>query len=201
MSNYRSFKQLAAREIEGVDYRIRRRLGASGTSVVAIHGGGIEPGTTEIAEAVSGLRHGFYTFSGIKPHGNAALHITSRLFDEPLVNGLAAEAAVILSIHGCGDSEPVVFYGGLFHQLAEGIGKRLVSAGFTARKSNRYPGINPHNICNRGRLGKGVQIEVSAGLRRIFFGDLRRMPLKVLSPLAGRFTHAIASALENVPGE
>ena len=66
MSKYRTFRQLSACETEDIDYRIRCRPGRTGIAVVAIHGGGIEPGTSEIAEAVAGDRHSFYTFRGIK---------------------------------------------------------------------------------------------------------------------------------------
>jgi phage replication-related protein YjqB (UPF0714/DUF867 family) len=71
MTPYASYCALQVNETLGVDYRIRVRRGCSGIAVMAIHGGGIEPGTTEIAEAVAGDRHTFYTFSGLKPEGNS----------------------------------------------------------------------------------------------------------------------------------
>ena len=83
MTPYRSFRELARREPKEGAYLIEYRRGASGIAVMAIHGGGIEPGTTEIAEAVAGRDHSFYSFTGIKPEGNWRLHISSRLFDEP----------------------------------------------------------------------------------------------------------------------
>lgn len=43
----------------------------------APHGGGIEPGTSEIADAIGGERGSFYTFGGLKSSGTADLHITS----------------------------------------------------------------------------------------------------------------------------
>lgn len=198
MSTYRSFSQLADHEEEGTDYRIRCRLGTTGIGVVAIHGGGIEPGTTEIAETVAGCRHSLYTFSGIKRRGNAALHITSHLFDEPQINDLVARTAIIFSIHGCRDAEPIVFTGGRHHRLAERMGKMLESAGFRTAKSVRCPGLNTLNICNRGCLAMGVQLEISAGLRRHFFGDLKRQPLQVESPLVDRFVKTVAAAVGNM---
>lgn len=201
MSKYQSFNQLAAHEKEGVDYRIRYRIGRSGIAVGAIHGGRIEPGTTEIADAVAGSRHSFYTFSGIKRSGNDALHITSHLFDEPQGKEVFAGASIVLSIHGCWDSDPIVFIGGRHHQLAERLGNAMENDGFNIGKSMRYPGLSPFNICNRGRLAMGVQLEISAGLRRIFFGDLQCKPLQMFSPLAKRFTQTIATVLGNTAKE
>jgi phage replication-related protein YjqB (UPF0714/DUF867 family) len=31
---------------------------------------------------------------------------------------------------------------------------------------HRFPGRHPRNICNRGRSGEGVQLELSEGLRK-----------------------------------
>ncbi len=201
MSTYRSFSELVAREEEGIDYRIRCRRGSTGIGVVAIHGGEIEPGTTEIAEAVAGCRHSLYTFSGIKPCGNAALHITSHLFDEPQGNDLVARTAIIFSIHGCGDPEPIVFLGGRYHRLARQVGKMLESVGFITGRSSQYPGLSRLNICNRGRLAMGVQLEISAGLRRNFFGDLKRRPLPAGSPLMDRFVKTVTAVIGNMDAE
>ena len=196
MPKYRSFSQLAAGETEGVDYHIRCRFGLSEYAVVAIHGGGIEPGTTEIADAVAGSQHSFYTFSGIKKSGNASLHITSHLFDEPKGRDLVNTVSTVLSIHGCWDSEPIVFVGGRHHQLAKMLGTDLSKVGFSIEKSRRYPGLSPSNICNRGRCAKGVQIEISAGLRRLFFGDLHCVPLDMSSLLLKRFINTLATVLD-----
>ena len=34
-----------------------------------------------------------------------------------------------------------------------------------AKQNSKYRGVNPKNICNRGATGKGVQLEISRGLR------------------------------------
>ena len=74
---YPDFETLSQHEISGVDYRILVRRATTGFSIVAIHGGGIEPGTSELADAVAGLEFSFYAFEGLKGSGNADLHITS----------------------------------------------------------------------------------------------------------------------------
>ena len=101
MLPYHSYRELKENETEGQDYRIRKKWGPSGIAVMAPHGGGIEPGTTEIAEAVAGKAHTFYSFSGLKAKGNARLHITSRRFDEPVGVAIAEHSDVVLTIHGC----------------------------------------------------------------------------------------------------
>ena len=184
-------------ETDGVDYRIRERYGLSGIAVIAIHGGGIEPGTTEIAEALAGERHAFYTFSGLKPSGNACLHITSRHFNEPRGLRLVHHACTVVSIHGCGDTEPVVLLGGRFVRLGQRIKKSLVDAGFPVRRSVRFPGLSPHNICNRCRLRMGVQLEISAGLRSRMFENLSRAQRKKPSPLLFRLVSAVQAALDH----
>jgi phage replication-related protein YjqB (UPF0714/DUF867 family) len=194
---YRSFNHLAANETEGVDYQIRYRIGSSKYAIVAIHGGSIEPGTTEIADAVAGSRHSFYTFSGIKKSGNANLHITSHLFDEPKVSELVKGVSIVLSIHGCWESDSIVFIGGRHNQLSRQLSTALEKTGFKVEKSKRYPGVSPYNICNRGHLAKGVQIEISAGLRRLFFGDLQSALLQISSPILQRFIKTIVTVIDS----
>lgn len=72
-NKYKGFDHLAARESVGVDYQIRRRS-ADTTLVLAPHGGGIEPGTSELAEAIAAGDHSSYIFEGIKARQNGDLH-------------------------------------------------------------------------------------------------------------------------------
>jgi phage replication-related protein YjqB (UPF0714/DUF867 family) len=56
---YKSFGELSYNESEGQDYVIRTCLRNSPVLVMAPHGGKIEPGTAEIAEAIAGNDHSF----------------------------------------------------------------------------------------------------------------------------------------------
>jgi phage replication-related protein YjqB (UPF0714/DUF867 family) len=67
---------------------------------VAPHGGGIEPGTSELADAIAGSDLSFYTFEGLKSSGNTDLHITSTRFDEPMCLTLLASSSVVVTLHG-----------------------------------------------------------------------------------------------------
>lgn len=164
---YESFAQLAAREENGRDYRIRviERVG-SPVIVLAPHGGGIEVGTSELAEMVAGDEHSLFVFEGLKPYGaNRDLHITSHRFDHPHCLALTTAHDVTLAIHGCrGDSH--IFLGGLDADLTARLAKHLTHAGLTARLDGHdYPGRHPLNICNRSARGRGAQLEITRDLR------------------------------------
>jgi phage replication-related protein YjqB (UPF0714/DUF867 family) len=171
MTRYRSIRKLALQEPPGRAFLIQWRRGTSGLVVMAIHGGGIEPGTTEIADAVAGDRHGFYSFVGIKPVGNSSLHLSSRLFDEAIGLRLAASAKTVVSVHGCRGRGAWTYLGGRDEVLQRSVAEALQAAGFSTGKCARFPGASRQNICNRGSSAKGVQLELSLGLRRSFFVD------------------------------
>src|SRR5882724_11484201 len=85
-------------------------------------GGGIEPGTSELAEAIAGADMSFYAFEGLKKKGNGILHITSSRFDEPKAVFLVNASPRVVALHGeldCRDQ--VVFLGG----LDRGLGKHI----------------------------------------------------------------------------
>lgn len=196
MKPYESFTALQTNEIIGTDYRIRVRYGRSGISVMAIHGGGIEPGTTEIAEAVSGEAHTFYSFSGLKPSGNTQLHIPSKKFDEPLGIDIAGRARTVITVHGCKDTNEMTYLGGRHHQLKQKIERTLTAAGFPASESRRFPGIDPKNICNKNQSGMGVQLEISIGMRMQLFKDINRLYRKPITPYFIAYVHALQKAIE-----
>src|SRR5262245_11150501 len=74
---YRNFAALEKHERAGSDYDVLVRRAQDRFAIVAPHGGGIEPGTSELADGVAGLEHSFYTFEGLKTSGNGDLHITA----------------------------------------------------------------------------------------------------------------------------
>jgi phage replication-related protein YjqB (UPF0714/DUF867 family) len=169
---YESFAELAARETDGRDYRIRA-LERKGSLVIVLapHGGRIEIGTSELAELVAGAEHSLFLFEGLKPYGaNRDLHITSHRFDHPRCLALASAHDVTLAIHGC-RGESHIYLGGLDVELTALLGKHLAFAGLTASVDRHcYPGRHPLNICNRSARGRGAQLEITYDLRT---GDSR----------------------------
>lgn len=198
MDTYQNFQQLRQNEKEGVDFRIRQRVvDDAQTVIVAPHGGGIEPGTSEIAEAIAGNDFSFYAFEGIKPGGNRDLHITSTRFDEPRCLKLVQTSERVVTIHGEESDASVVYVGGRDVRLRRRIGAALKKAGFVARAPRRSPlrGEDPRNICNRGISRKGVQLELSAGLRRMLFESLTRCGRQKRTARFDGFVSAIRSTL------
>lgn len=192
---YQNFKDLEEHETREQDYRIRYRYGSSAIAVMAPHGGGIEPGTTQIADAVAGREHTFYAFIGLKQKGNAALHITSRNFDEPRANEIAENSLTVLTIHGCRGDKKCVYIGGRDLRLKKRIAESLQEAGFPVREVERYPGKNPHNLCNRSRSGMGVQLEITSELRREIVPELAEFSIEKASPRFRRFVAAMRRAI------
>lgn len=167
---YSNFCELSRSEKEGADYRIEYRDRGSRILVMAIHGGKIEPGTTEIAHLIAGADYSFYSFMGIKSRGNKNLHIASQLFDEPCGKALAGSAEIAVSIHGHNDFQSeFAMLGGLHEEIIRALNADLIKAGYDVRFPNSgLAGVSAGNICNQCRGGKGVQIEISRKLRERF---------------------------------
>ncbi len=171
---YSCFKDLARYEKEGKDFRIEWRRGRTGLTVMAPHGGGIEPGTSEVARAVAGEEHSFYHLDGLKKTKNRILHLTSTRFDEPIALDLARTSWKVVTIHGCDGFDPVVYVGGLDGQLIERCQRQLEAEGFRTEIHPVFRGDQPANLCNRCMSGKGLQLELSLKLRKSFFRGLSR---------------------------
>jgi phage replication-related protein YjqB (UPF0714/DUF867 family) len=172
---YATYQELARFEHEGVDFTIRQARGKSMTTLVlGLHAGRIEPGISEIVLAVAGDELSYYLFEGIKSQGNKDLHITSTHFDEPGCLALMQTSENVIAIHGERSDDRVVYLGGLDKQLKKHLMTALREHDFMA-KGHAKPllqGASPQNICNRGKSGAGVQLELSNGLRQTFFQSL-----------------------------
>ena len=197
MDKYENFNDLKQHEKEGGDYVILIREKNSRIAVIAIHGGGIEPGTVDIADGVAKGEHTFYAFKGIKRKGNLVLHITSNKFDEPKGVRLVENTDVVVTVHGCKGDDEVVFIGGKNQDLKEKIRYKLNEAGFHAEISTKkgLRAQHPENICNRCRSGEGVQLEISRGLRERMFDNLDRRPLRKKTRLFFEFVDTLKETL------
>ena len=197
---YRSFTELLRREVEGRDFSRTIVDRASPLAIVALHGGGIEPGTSEIAHAIAGVDYSVYCFESLKSSGNEIMHITSHDFDDPLCLELVSRAQVVVSIHGCnGEGKRAsVFIGGRHTRLKERLSAELANAGFpVAPGMGPYPGQHRDNICNLGSSGAGIQLEISLGIRRRMFSGMRRLERKTTLPDFDRFVQTVRAVLQN----
>jgi len=195
---YLNFAALASAEPAG-SFSISLRSTGNPVVIAAPHGGGIELGTSEIALAIAGDDLSYYLFEGKKARaqGNGDLHITSTNFDEPQCLALLRAANMVLTVHGEDSKTEVVFLGGLHTEMLNSIRTMLVSHGFIVREHSvpNLQGHPPRNICNIGRSGAGVQLELSHGLRRTFFKSLTRTGRKISTPRLLQFTNLIRYVL------
>jgi phage replication-related protein YjqB (UPF0714/DUF867 family) len=166
---YRGFADLAAAQVRGRDFDIYlQRRPASPIAVIAPHGGRIEDGTSEIARAIAADDFNLYLLEGMRPSLNyRALHLTSHLFDEPQCLSLIAGCPLVVAIHGCDGHEQQVLLGGRNLVLKERIAAALAAERLVARgDGHRFRAVHPDNVCNRGALRQGVQLEITHPLRR-----------------------------------
>lgn len=128
--------------------------------IIAIHGGQIEPGTADIAKSIAGQEFPVYV-------NYKGRHVMSAEFEDGEFNMFLQTISTVISIHGeKSEDKPFVIVGGLDDVLGTKISSSLEVAGFKVRPASEgLEGINPHNVCNRGTSGRGVQIEISRKLR------------------------------------
>ncbi|MDQ1041414.1 phage replication-related protein YjqB (UPF0714/DUF867 family) [Streptomyces sp. V3I8] len=204
---YPNYAALAAARQIGVDYRLLVRTPAgSRLAHLAIHGGGIEPGTTEVADYLAGSASRFYSFDAMLASGNADLHLASTAFDEPQALELVFASDFVISWHGAAGDEPITYIGGLDTDTGTRIKETLEQAGFAVGATpTEIGGSSPDNIANRGARAVGVQIEMTAALRQSFFEDFTRVGRDSGARTSDFYTYttAIRTALNglDVPGK
>ena len=154
--------------------------------VLAIHGGGIEGGTSEVALAAAGYHpatfapatdcqgfHDVWVFEGLLNSGNRELHVTSANYDDPIVLKMVQNARRCLSVHGCSDDDAngKLQIGGLDRELGEILLEELTLSGLPAEITTNHAlnGSDPANICNRTRIGSGAQLEMGTTYRASLF--------------------------------
>ncbi|MEU6949426.1 poly-gamma-glutamate hydrolase family protein [Streptomyces sp. NPDC046316] len=84
------------------------------TAILALHGGGIEIGTSELCLGIAGYSpadaagapvlpttHDYWMFEGLLSAGNRDLHVTSKNCDDHVALATAAGHLNVLSLHGC----------------------------------------------------------------------------------------------------
>ncbi|WP_159437896.1 poly-gamma-glutamate hydrolase family protein [Vreelandella massiliensis] len=160
---YSNFSALACEQPNGA-FSITYADRGSPITIMAIHGGKIEPGTSSLAKRIAGKRFNYYSFSGDKKRHNWDLHITSTAFDEPVALALADRSAVVVTLHGCMGRGTVAYTGGDNVELCQQMENVLNCAGVKSRPHPIFHGHGRNNICNRGQHG-GLQLELTPRLR------------------------------------
>jgi phage replication-related protein YjqB (UPF0714/DUF867 family) len=207
---------------EGVDWgrRMLRHAAFGRTAVFAPHGGGIEPGTSELCLAVAGYHpatlqasgavHDYWVFEGLRSSGNAELHVTSTGCDDHYARSLAGGALNAVALHGCSVTEAernwrplpdqaCALVGGANADLRARVISALVAAGISAVDASSHPtldGGDAGNIVNRTLLGAGVQLETTTPLRNgMFTTNTGAQRKNTTTRLFWDFTNAVRSAI------
>ena len=91
----------------------------------------------------------------------------------------------------------MIYVGGKDDDLKKALIAELSARGHPAQPgTGRFAGIFSTNICNRTSSGKGVQLELSNGLRRSLFDDWRtRKGRKATTRLFAELASDIRDAL------
>ncbi|MBS4206725.1 poly-gamma-glutamate hydrolase family protein [Bacillus sp. FJAT-50079] len=171
---YKNFKELSAVENNESDYLLSYKVRTSNILFFTPHGGGIEPGCSELTIGSAGENFSYYVFEGHKLSGNHVLHITSTRFDEPNLLKILPLHDYVVSYHGYSDSNKAnTKIGGLDDERKEGCLKALIEANFSAEivpPGEPLNGLHPNNVTNKGISGKGLQLEISTLQRSLMFG-------------------------------
>ncbi len=186
--------------------------------LIAPHGGGIEPGSSEIMRAVAEFGGwAWYEFAGFLSQGNKeALHITSTDFDEPTLTSMLPQAGFVIAFHGASESgEPLVYVGGKWklgrQTFTESINTAFGEHGIRAADAidNAVPahlrGLDDGNVTNCGKRREGVQLEFSRAARDLLFPpdssrEARGRRSARLRPLAASI-HAATKQLCDITAE
>ncbi|MFC8920687.1 poly-gamma-glutamate hydrolase family protein [Streptomyces sp. NPDC057116] len=163
------------------------------TTIMAMHGGGIETGTSELCLGIAGYHpatlaplqdglgvHDYWMFEGLRSSNNRELHVTAKNNDDHVALSMARGSLNVLSLHGCtaaqaGTADPrAVVVGGLNERFKTLLKAEFGKAGIAWRDGNDpevrdLAGINPDNPCNRTMLAKGGQLELTTELRAAMF--------------------------------
>ena len=197
MDKYINFADLATNTVEGQDFCVQVQNRPGKTVVIAPHGGGIEPGTSEIVKAIARDELSFYVFEGIRQSGNQKLHITSTRLDEPRCIALVTASPSAIAVHGEDSGKETAFLGGLDEAVLNRLRDSLMAEGFNVHthKNSALQGRDKANICNRAQSTRGVQMEVSNGLRSSFFESLTRRGRRSRTERFEQFVAAVRQAI------
>jgi phage replication-related protein YjqB (UPF0714/DUF867 family) len=224
--------------VEGEDYgrRYRRqelfdddltgRGGVVRTTVLALHGGGIETGTSELCLAIAGyhpatlevtppgaVTHDYWMFEGLRAKDNDELHVTATGCDDGVALSLCAGALNALSLHGFNpasaqlpENEELTLVGGRNAILKGFLLEELNDdRGLCAIDSAPFRNLNGNslrNIANRTFLKMGGHLELTTPLRLAMFEvNTREQRKHTTTPVFWAFVAACRAALARLEAE
>lgn len=106
----------------------------------------------------------------MRSKGNNELHVTSTHYDDQIALDLVRDSQRTVAIHGCEGNESVVYIGGSDDRLIELITESLEDIGISVREAPHHiSGTQENNIVNMTQTQGGVQLELTAQLRKELF--------------------------------
>jgi phage replication-related protein YjqB (UPF0714/DUF867 family) len=184
--------------------------------VMAVHGGGIEKGTSEIALATAGYHpatlvpavdghalHDFWLFEGLLPSDNGRLHVTASHYDDPIAMELVRNARRCISLHGCTDAQAngKIQLGGRDHELRKIVLEELTAARIPAEitTNGALDGDLPDNIANKTKIRGCAQLEMGTSYRAsLFETDTRVQRKNTTNRKFWRLVRALRRAMSRV---
>lgn len=170
---YNSMSELEAKTTENNDWEIVTRNLGSQVIITAIHGGGIEPGTTEIADLTAQKgEYDYFSFKGTKSKGNEDLHVTFRNYDQSVLMEMIKNKTNAVAIHGCDGDGNIIYIGGKDQKLIHEMTKQFEQLNINVEQAPEHiSGAHDDNIINCCKTGAGVQLELTLGLRKMCFNN------------------------------
>jgi phage replication-related protein YjqB (UPF0714/DUF867 family) len=176
---------------------------AGPVGLLALHGGGIEPGTETMARFVAReTGASLYVYAGRLSRGNLRLHRPSHRTSEirPLLQGFLDHVRVAISIHGHGRSLRRVYLGGLnealirrFADMARAVLPQYEWVSEPSAIPPELRGQHPRNTVNLPP-DKGVQLELPRSLRRTGARAKLAGDGLVVAEVLSRLVHEVAAA-------
>lgn len=188
-------------------YRIRVRDRRAVATIIAPHGGYIEPGTSALARAVAQDKYNLFDFQGLVRANPWELHVTATRFRDRQLTAMLSRSRVGISIHGMGDQGHTdIWLGGRNKMLKALVLRELLSAGFSVNAdSPQYRGESANNVVNLA-AEEGVQLELSFELLALLFPHSRflksgRLPRtnQRFDDMVNAIRNALSTYLEAVP--
>jgi len=147
------------------DYRILVTDRGADVTLTAIHGGRIEPLTSELAYAIAGNEHNLYELRGLLAADNGALRIPVARFNEVRLNALVRRSLACVALDGVPGDRELIHIGGRNARLKTILADQLMQSGFEVT-TPYAPGAahDPTRYYNVAKYG-GVCLELSEALR------------------------------------
>jgi len=205
MTPYREFAELVLHTIKDKDYCFVVTNQSADVTVACIHGGGIEPLTSELAAAIAGQQYNLYDFRGLRAQGNEMLRIPVARFDEVRLRSLMDRSQVGVSIQGIPGSDTAIHLGGSNKHLREITHQHLEGAGFEIGGPVSVRASHDPSLFFNWPAQGGMQIELTTALReQMLAGPLEGFGWEDASrwqPLFHTFVEAVRAALADYRAE